>query len=115
MADKRVRHTPDFKAKVAVEAIKGQKTLNELASLYGVHPNQIVRWKKQAIDEMTTLFSSSMAKKDRAEEELRSRLYQEIGQLKVEADWLKKRASSPECEADSRGDRTSAHQPGASV
>ena len=115
MADKRVRHTPDFKAKVAVEAIKGQKTLNELASLYGVHPNQIVRWKKQAIDEMTTLFSSSTAKKDRAEEELRSRLYQEIGQLKVEVDWLKKSAPSPECEADSRGDRTSAHQPGASV
>ena len=91
MADKRVRHTPDFKAKVAVEAIKGQKTLNELASLYGVHPNQIVRWKKQAIDEMTTLFSSSTAKKDRAEEDLRSRLYQEIGQLKVEVDWLKKK------------------------
>ena len=46
----RVRHTPEFKAKVALEAIKGQKTLNELASLYGVHPNQISRWKKQATD-----------------------------------------------------------------
>lgn len=87
----RVRHTPEFKAKVALEAIKGQKTLNELASLYGVHPNQISRWKKQATDEMMTLFSQSTAKKDRADEELRSRLYQEIGQLKVEVDWLKKK------------------------
>jgi len=96
MPSKRVRHIPEFKAKVALEAIKGQKTLNELSSLYGVHSNQIVRWKKQATDEMTALFSGSTVKKDRAEEELRSRLYQEIGQLKVEVDWLKKSASSPE-------------------
>ena len=96
MADKRVRHTSDFKAKVAIEAIKGQKTLNELASLYGVHSNQIVRWKKQATDEMAALFSGSTARKDRAEEEIRLRLYQEIGQLKVEVDWLKKSAFSPE-------------------
>ena len=91
MSDKRIRHSPDFKAKVAIEAIKGQKTLNELVSLYGVHPNQIVRWKKQATDEMSALFSGSTARKDKAEDELRSRLYQEIGQLKVEVDWLKKK------------------------
>ena len=91
MSDKRVRHSPDFKAKVAIEAIKGQKILNELASLYGVHPNQVVRWKKQATDEMSALFSGSTARKDKAEDELRSRLYQEIGQLKVEMDWLKKK------------------------
>lgn len=91
MSDKRIRHSPDFKAKVAIEAIKGQKTLNELASLYGFHPNQIVRWKKQATDEMSALFSGSTARKDKAEDELRSRLYQEIGQLKVEVDWLKKK------------------------
>ncbi len=76
---------------MALEAIKGQKTLNELSSFYGVHSNQIVRWKKQATDEMTALFSGSTVRKDRAEEELRSRLYQEIGQLKVEVDWLKKK------------------------
>jgi putative transposase len=91
MGHKRVRHTPDFKAKVALEAIKGQKTINEIASLYGIHPNQIVRWKKQATDEMSVLFSGSSSRKERAEEELRSRLYQEIGQLKVEVDWLKKK------------------------
>ena len=91
MSDKRIRHSPDFKAKVAIEAIKGQKTLNELASLYGVHPNQVVRWKKQATDEMSALFSGSTARKDKAEDELRSRLYQVIGQLKVEVDWLKKK------------------------
>ena len=91
MSDKRIRHSPDFKAKVAIEAIKGQKTLNELASLYGFHPNQIVRWKKQATDEMSALFSGSTARKDKAEDELRSRLYQVIGQLKVEVDWLKKK------------------------
>jgi len=96
MDNKRVRHTSDFKAKVAIEAIKGQKTLNEMASLYGVHSNQIVRWKKQATDEMSALFSGSTTRKDRDEEELRSRLYQEIGQLKVELDWLKKSATSPE-------------------
>ena len=91
MDNKRVRHTSDFKTKVAIEAIKGQKTLNEIASLYGVHSNQIVRWKKQATDEMSALFSGSTTRKDRDEEELRSRLYQEIGQLKVELDWLKKK------------------------
>ena len=96
MADKRVRHTSDFKAKVAIEAIKGQKTLNEILSLYGVHSNQIVRWEKQATDEISSLFSGPTTRKDRDEKELRSRLYQEIGQLKVELDWLKKSATSPE-------------------
>lgn len=67
MDNKRVRHTSDFKAKVAIEAIKGQKTLNEMASLYGVHSNQIVRWKKQATDEMSALFSGSTTRKDRDE------------------------------------------------
>jgi len=92
MPTKRVRHTPDLKSKVAMEAIKGQKTLNEISSLYGVHANQILRWKKQVTDEVISLFSGTTAKTQRAEEALRSRLYQEIGQLKVEVDWLKKKS-----------------------
>ena len=91
MRGKRKRHSAQFKAKVAFEAIKGEKTIAELASIYEVHPNQITQWKSRMMDEASGIFSDRRKKKDSDDEELKSRLYQEIGQLKVELDWLKKK------------------------
>ncbi len=82
----------EFKAKVALEAIRGQKTVNEIASAMGVHPNQVTAWKKQALEELPQIFSNGRARTEKAEAELKAALYQQIGQLKVELDWLKKKS-----------------------
>lgn len=91
MSVKRQVRSSGFKAKVALEAIKGQVTVNEIASEYDLHPNQVTQWKKQAIDQLPELFGRARGKGQTQEEELKARLYQEIGQLKVELDWLKKK------------------------
>jgi len=88
----RKRYSGEFKAKVAVEAIKGEKTASEIAGEYGVHPTQIAQWKKQVMDEIPKIFSMKKERDARKEEEIRSSLYQQIGQLKVELDWVKKKA-----------------------
>jgi transposase-like protein len=88
----RRRHSAEFKAKVALEAIRAQRTGNEIASAYGVHPVQVAQWKKQALDELPEVFADRRAKASQDEEALRAELYQQIGQLKVELDWVKKKA-----------------------
>ena len=93
MAGQRKQYRSEFKVKVALEAIKGQKTINELATEYGVHPTQITQWKKQALDEIHTGFSGGRERRERTDEALVASLYQEIGQLKMEMDWLKKSQS----------------------
>ena len=90
----RKQHTAEFKAKVALAAIKGEHTASEIASLYGVHPTQISAWKRQALEILAQGFSSRRSSAVRAQEDLAGTLYQQIGQLKVELDWLKKKASS---------------------
>jgi transposase len=85
-------HNGAFKAKVALEAVKGEKTLAQLSSEFGVHANQIGQWRKQLIRELPSLFSDRRRKRDRDQEDLVSELYRQIGQLKVELDWLKKRS-----------------------
>lgn len=92
MASSPKKYGSDFKAKVALEAIKGQKTLNELSSEYGVHTTQITQWKKQVLDELPHLFARPGAERAKSEEALIATLYQEIGQLKVELDFLKKKS-----------------------
>jgi transposase-like protein len=92
MKKERKSYTAAFKAKVALEAIKGQRTINEIASAFEVHPNQVTQWKKQAVSQLSEIFSNGRARADVAEEELRNQLYQQIGQLKVELDWLKKKS-----------------------
>ncbi len=92
---KRQRKTypTELKVRVALEAIKGQRTINEIASHYGVHPNMVTQWKRLAIENLPAVFS---AKRDHAAEEreaLTAELYQQIGQLKVELDWLKKKSA----------------------
>ena len=84
-----------MKAKVAVEALRGVRTLGEIASEYQVHPTQITKWKKQALAGLSEVFSDGRARQDQAETQLRDRLYEEIGRLKFELDWLKKKLGSP--------------------
>jgi len=76
---------------VAIEAIKGVKTLNELASEYQVHPNQISDWKKQLLLNAPELFASGKKKQAQTEEELTAPLYEEIGRLKMDVKWLEKK------------------------
>lgn len=81
-----------FKAKVAIEAIKGEKTLAEIASHYQVHPNRIARWKKQAMEILPEAFNGKRKKADLTAEQREAELYQQIGQLQVELAWLKKKS-----------------------
>ncbi len=89
----RKQFSSEFKVRVALEAIKGQKTANEIASEYGVHPTQIAQWKKQALDELPNVFERPNSERVKSEEALIASLYQQIGQLKVEVDFLKKKPS----------------------
>ncbi len=89
---KRRRHSGAFKAKVAVEAIRGERRVNELASLFQVHPSQIATWKKQALEGLPELFGDGRARREQGEDDLKAQLYQQIGQLKVELDFLKKKS-----------------------
>jgi putative transposase len=88
----RKRYDGSFKARVALEAIRGDRTVAEIAAAYGVHPNQISKWKKQALDELPKIFSGRYEKTEAQGKELTDQLYQQIGRLKVELDWLKKKA-----------------------
>ena len=82
----------EMKARIALEAIKGQKTTQEIASHYGVHPNQVTNWKRQATQGVPGLFADRRSQADTSEEALKAELYQQIGQLQVELDWLKKKS-----------------------
>jgi putative transposase len=92
MKSKRRNHSAAFKAKVALAAIKGDKTIAELASEYEVHPNQITQWKKKLLVSTPEVFSRSRKRDKQKQDELTEYLYQQIGQLKVEVDWLKKKS-----------------------
>lgn len=88
MKSTRRKYSPTFKAKVALEALRGEKTIAGLASQYEIHPNQILQWKKTLAEEAAGLFENKHLKKPKDEKALVNRLYQQIGQLKVEKDFL---------------------------
>jgi transposase len=88
---KRKQHSKEFKAKVALEALKGHKTTNEIAAEYEVHPTQINTWKKRALEELPKVFSRGQDREAVQREAEQDRLYQEIGKLQVEVNWLKKK------------------------
>jgi transposase len=88
---KRKSFTTEFKAKVAIEALKGHKTVSELASEFEVHPSQINGWKKQLLDGASETFSRGKQKREEDYEVEKDRLYQQVGKLQVELDWLKKK------------------------
>lgn len=87
----RKKYSSEFKSKVALEALKGTRTLSELASEYEVHPNQISQWKQQLKNALPEVFEKTNTKSNTDSKKLEARLYQEIGRLKVELDWLKKK------------------------
>jgi putative transposase len=92
MATQRKQYSAEFKARVALEALKGHKTMNELVGMYGVHPTQITKWKRHLQSELPQIFSHRREKREQDHEALKAQLYQQIGQLKVALDWLKKKA-----------------------
>ena len=88
MKESRRKHSPSFKAKVALEALKGEETIAQIAGRYEVHPTLVTKWKKALQEEAASIFGEDHARKKKADENLVARLYQEIGQLKVEKDFL---------------------------
>jgi transposase len=93
MARQRKSHTAAFKAQVALAAFKGDKTINELASLHGVHPTMIHGWKKQLLGNVEELFERGTKPSMVDHEAIQSQLYEQIGRLQTELDWLKKKAA----------------------
>jgi len=93
---KRRQHDAQFKLRVALEAARGLKTLSQIAGEYNLHPNLISSWKKQLVEEGTSVFSSTAAREQRDQETREAELYEQIGRLKMELEWLKKKAASVE-------------------
>jgi transposase len=87
---KRKRYSAEFKAKVALEAIKGEKTVAEMATRFGIHPNQVGDWKRQAVEGLTGVFTGKTERNDMAHEAEIKELHAKIGQLTVERDFLGK-------------------------
>ena len=87
----RKKHSKELKARIALDAIKGLKTISELSSEYGIHANQISRWKKQLLDAAPDAFAQGKDKESENKEIERDRLYKKVGQLRLEVDWLKKK------------------------
>jgi len=85
------KFSAEFKTKVAIEAVRGLKTLNEISSEYEIHPNQISKWKKQLLTQAPQIFKDRLGSDSDKEGKKVEKLYQEIGQLQVELNWLKKK------------------------
>ena len=91
MKESRRKHNPAFKAKVALEAVKGEESIAQLAIRFEVHPSQVRKWKKEIEEGAAGIFSSDHTQNKKDDEALVSKLYQEIGQLKVERDFLERK------------------------
>ena len=94
MKGKRKQHTAAFKAQVALAAIKGDRTANELAGHFGVHPTLIHAWKKQLLDGTEELFANGTKTATSDHEAVQAELYEQIGRLKMELEWVKKKAAA---------------------
>jgi len=81
-----------LKVQVALEALKNQRTISQIASEYGVHPNMVTQWKQRLLNELPDIFNNKHQKNKQDNETLKAELYRQIGQLKVELDWLKKKS-----------------------
>jgi len=92
VAKKRRRFTAEFKARVVRAALREDKTLAELATQFDVHPNQITEWKRKILDTMPDMFNRKKQADAKAAEEHESRLYEQVGKLQVELEWMKKKA-----------------------
>jgi len=94
MAFMRKQYEAAFKAKVALEAVKGEKTIAQIATEFEVHPNQIRQWRRHLLDVLPEVFSNRRPQQQKARDEIEAELYRQIGQLKVELEWLKKKSQS---------------------
>ena len=92
MAKKRRQYSNDFKFKIALEAVKGAKTVSQIAAEHNLHPTQIGDWKKQLLRQGSTLFTRPNDRQQREQQERETALYEQIGRLKMELEWLKKKA-----------------------
>ena len=99
----RKSYPAEFKAKLALEAVKGERSLSELASKYEVHPNQIGQWRKALLSDLPGVFSEKRHRKEQDGEAEKVRLYEEIGRLKMELDWLKKKLTCLDVKARRAG------------
>ena len=93
MSQQRRRHGAGFKFQVALEAAKETRTINEVASEYGIHPNQVSEWKRRLLEEGVQVFSSAGVRQQREQEALQARLYEQIGRLQMELEWVKKKGA----------------------
>ena len=91
MGKKRRTFSDKFKAKVALEAVKGVKTIAQLATEHQVHPNQVSTWKRQLLENAAELFAGGQSSKSKTAEEVAAPLYEEIGRLKMDIKWLEKK------------------------
>jgi putative transposase len=91
MGRQRRKFSSALKARVAIEAVKGHRSVSELAGEHQVHPSQITQWKKQLLASAEQVFSDRRITEQKDQEELLAKLYQQIGQMKVELDWLQKK------------------------
>ena len=92
MTRKRRTFSEAFKAKVALAAIRGEGTIAELASRFAVHPSQVTSWKQQAVEGLREVFADGRSRRAKEDEEHQARLFQQIGQLQFELDWLKNKS-----------------------
>jgi putative transposase len=93
MAPNRKQYSAEFKFQTALEAAKAVKTINQLASDQGVHPNQISQWKQQLLSEGNTLFGDKRKRQAQEQASRETELYEQIGRLKMELEWLKKKVA----------------------
>lgn len=93
MSKNRRRFSAEYKFRVALEAAKGQQTIGELASKHNLHPNQISQWKRQLLESGADVFNRNGDKEAQAQNAEQSELYEQIGRLKMELEWLKKKAA----------------------
>jgi len=93
MGRKRRQFSSEFKFTVALEAVKGNKTVNQIAGEYNVHPNQVSTWKKQLLAEGPAVFAGSPSRGQEEQAVREAELYEQIGRLKMELEWLKKKAT----------------------
>ena len=92
MPNRRRQHNANFKFQVALEAVKELKTINELASERSLHPNQVSQWKRQLLSEGSAIFNNNGSRQQRKQEARENELYEQIGRLKMELEWVKKKS-----------------------
>ena len=95
MSTKRKQHSAQFKFEIALEAVKGLQTINQVASSHSLHPNQVSEWKGHLLERGATLFSKGSVQPQREAARREAELYEQIGRLKMELEWLKKTSSIP--------------------